>query len=700
MARQRFVQTRLACSVAVIAGAVFSYRAHAGLVLFVDDDAPLGGDGLSWDTAYRFVQDALATAVAGTEIRVAQGIYKPDQDKAGNVTPGDREASFQLISGVALRGGYLGLSASKGEDPNDRDIALYETTLSGDVASNDGPHFANNDENSYHVVTGSGTNSTATLDGFTVTAGNAGGPAPHENGGGISNDGGSPTVANCRFERNWAINGAGLYTINESPALFDCTFRANRAVLKGGGIRSENCDPTITACVFQANLAQTGGGIYCLSGNLMLANCTFESNAATFAGGLFSAKGSPSIVNCAFLTNAAGVVAGGFYNVGDAVLTDCTFIGNTTENQAGGAMYSYGDVVITHCTFRDNIAGASDTTVGNGGAIASISGLPTIIDSKFVANEASNEGGAIYNGKNSNFGPPSSPTVWNCLFVGNTAGAGGAVANYFTTEPIYVNCLFSGNTAFNGGASFNRSFSSPTFLNSSFSGNSAQSRGGGISSHFDTVVTLTNCILWSNAAPDGPQISMSHANIPSVMTVFYSDVEGGEVAVDGGPAAILKWGPGNIDADPLFVDADGPDDVVGTEDDNLRLSSGSPCIDAGHNWAVPVDNADLDNDADMTELTPFDLDGNPRFVHAAISSHPGCGVPAVVDMGAYEFPDGNAVGIKLADIDGDGAVGMFDLVSLVISWGPTGGGCQLADLDLDGSVAVPDLLTLLANWGP
>lgn len=27
--------------------------------LYVDDDAPLGGDGTSWDTAYRFLQDAL-----------------------------------------------------------------------------------------------------------------------------------------------------------------------------------------------------------------------------------------------------------------------------------------------------------------------------------------------------------------------------------------------------------------------------------------------------------------------------------------------------------------------------------------------------------------------------------------------------------------------------------------------------------------
>ena len=66
-------------------------------IIYVDDDAPLGGDGLSWNTAYQFLQDALANAVAGTEIRVAQGVYLPDQDEAGNVVPGDRFATFQLV---------------------------------------------------------------------------------------------------------------------------------------------------------------------------------------------------------------------------------------------------------------------------------------------------------------------------------------------------------------------------------------------------------------------------------------------------------------------------------------------------------------------------------------------------------------------------------------------------------------------------
>ena len=47
--------------------------AHVLDVIYVDDDAPLGGDGTTWSTAYRYLQDALATADPGTEIHVAAG---------------------------------------------------------------------------------------------------------------------------------------------------------------------------------------------------------------------------------------------------------------------------------------------------------------------------------------------------------------------------------------------------------------------------------------------------------------------------------------------------------------------------------------------------------------------------------------------------------------------------------------------------
>ena len=68
-------------------------------------DAPAGGNGTTWPTAYKYLQDALATARASggtiTEIRVAKGTYKPD--RGGGQTAGSSYSTFELINGVAGR---------------------------------------------------------------------------------------------------------------------------------------------------------------------------------------------------------------------------------------------------------------------------------------------------------------------------------------------------------------------------------------------------------------------------------------------------------------------------------------------------------------------------------------------------------------------------------------------------------------------
>ena len=74
----------------------------------------------------------------------------------------------------------------------------------------------------------------------------------------------------------------------------------------------------------------------------------------------------------------------------------------------------------------------------------------------------------------------------------------------------------------------------------------------------------------------------------------------------------------------MFVDADGADNEIGTEDDDLRLSSDSPCINAGDNSVIPADTFDLDGDGDPNEPIPFDIEGKPRILNET------------VDVGAFE----------------------------------------------------------------
>ncbi|UCF16716.1 MAG: protein kinase, partial [Phycisphaerales bacterium] len=134
-------------------------------------------DGKTWETAFNDLQDALSIAQQNTEIWVAAGVYVPDRGT------GARTASFRLKNGIRLLGGFTGKETSSDQrDPNSN-----ETILSGDLKGDDGPGFANNDENCYHVITAGRTSETAVLDGFIVSGGNANSTSEYEchNGGGI-----------------------------------------------------------------------------------------------------------------------------------------------------------------------------------------------------------------------------------------------------------------------------------------------------------------------------------------------------------------------------------------------------------------------------------------------------------------------------------------------------------------------------------
>jgi hypothetical protein len=216
-------------------------------------------------------------------------------------------ATFRFINGVTIKGGYTGFGEP---DPDARDIAQYKTILSGDLNGDDGPDFANNSENSYHVVTGSGTDGTAALDGFTITGGNADGPLPDDRGGGMYNNPGSPIVINCTFSGNSARqHGGGMDNSDSHPRLTNCTFIGNRAELKyGGGIRNYNSTPTLINCIFSGNSgeSQAGGMFNHNHSNANLINCTFSTNTAAAGGGIRNAlESNPTLTNCILWGNTS-----------------------------------------------------------------------------------------------------------------------------------------------------------------------------------------------------------------------------------------------------------------------------------------------------------------------------------------------------------------------------------------------------------
>jgi len=353
--------------------------------IYVDADAAGANDGSSWADAYNYLQDALADANASpkpVEIRVAHGIYRPDEDMLHPEGTGDREATFQLINGVTIKGGYAG---SGQPDPNARDIELYETVLSGDRDENDVEiYYAWNlideptrAENSNHVVTGSGTDANAVLDGFTIKGGQADSAPPHSQGGGMNNDHGSPTVTDCIFTQNAALDGGGVGNYYGNPTLNNCTFSENSSFWgtgsgAGGGMSNFYGTPVLTGCVFIGNSSDRGGGMYnnnllgCDGDSPTLIDCTFRANYAYRDGGGMSCNyDSPTLINCTFIGNSAvgsaeyGTGGGAISGNQTATLINCTFSGNSADSYGGAIMFGEGDyapATLTNCIVWGNDA--------------------------------------------------------------------------------------------------------------------------------------------------------------------------------------------------------------------------------------------------------------------------------------------------------------------------------------------------------
>ena len=315
----------------------------------------------------------------------------------------------------------------------------------------------------------------------------------------------------------------------------------------------------------------------------------------------------------------------------------CVLSGFTIQNGNGGGIVgvSHSGGPITHATIKNNIITGNRTHGGNGGGIAGCDGTienntisgnsahefderggyggglarcnGTIRNNTITANTAAGDygGGGLYecdgaihnNTITGNWGADDGGGLYRCdgtiennTITGNSADYGGGLSN---CDGTIQNNMIAANSADCGGGLYR---CDGTVQNNTIVGNSAAWEGGG--GLYDCRGAIRNCIIWQNTAPTNPQLG-DESSIPT-----YSCIQGWS----GG-------GEGNVSQDPLFVDPDGPDNDPATyEDNNYRLSAGSPCIGAGMNrdwmWAAT------------------DLDGNARVINGT------------VDMGAYEYISG------------------------------------------------------------
>lgn len=242
-------------------------------VIYVDGASAVAGNGSSWTGAFVHLQDALAVADSGDEIRVAQGVYAPD--RGVGIVPGDRNASFHLVSGVTLAGGYAGLT---GDDPDERDVERYETVLSGDLNGDDGEvadahHLGDSPsrgDNSVSVVVGEAV-SASVLDGFTIRDGHSpdvtGGHAT-DGGGGLRIIGSSLTVRCCTFTRNWGPEGGAIFVrhargdMETLSEIHDSRFLVNASREYGGALFAQGGRLALVDCELGTAYSARGGAMY------------------------------------------------------------------------------------------------------------------------------------------------------------------------------------------------------------------------------------------------------------------------------------------------------------------------------------------------------------------------------------------------------------------------------------------------------
>lgn len=214
--------------------------------------------------------------------------------------------------------------------------------------------------------------------------------------------------------------------------------------------------------------------------------------------------------------------------------------------------------------------------------------------------------------------------ITNSTFRGNRSQAAGAI--WITHDTQVVNCLFVKNEAFRqsvgiydyggfAGAIYapGSTWATNTAIidHCTFHANTARNVGG---IWGNPNLTITNSILYTNTSTEVEA------------TLLDQQLNGDPILRNSCVKGLLTLDNGNINYDPIFVDEDGADNIIGSSDDDLHLNNGSPCIDSGDDSAFP------------TFMPAIDFDGNPRFQDDLLSAG------NASDMGAYEFIPGSGTG--------------------------------------------------------
>lgn len=341
-----------------------------------------------------------------------------------------------------------------------------------------------------------------------------------------------------------SYGGAIKCSNNSSPTIRACAILNCTSSGFGGGISCTASDPIIQDCLIdgcKAGGPGYGGGICAwVSSSPIVDNCTITNNSLPvgdgYGGGISIREGSRAIIRNSNISNNSAQWGGGiqFDGMNRAQVVNCRIEGNIAHQGAGVYCHGRASCNLIDCIINANVGRA---TYSQGMGVYGEDAGITIRGGRISGHVGQNYGGgiAIYGGL---------LDVRNCLIEGNAAqsGGGGIFVSNMSTGGTYklVNCTLARNAAPGG------------------SGGALSAYGGG---------SVVNCIFWQNTALTGSAILVRGAY---EAIIAYTDVPPSGVNTESG--AVVTYGPGNLDADPLFAAPD-----IG----DYRLTGSSPCIDAG-----------------------------------------------------------------------------------------------------------------------
>ena len=227
-----------------------------------------GGDGSSWANASGNLQSMIDAVSADPD-----DFYAEVWVEAGNYN-----GPITLENNAHVIGSLSGTEDPSTFNLNERDFINNASSIIGDGGTG-------------HIVDGSDTNSTAIIDGFSISngSGSTGAAIYIENATGTG-------IYNCTFIKNSATNSGGAITcLNSSLSLLYSIFKGNTAGKNGGAIYLAN-NSTVNAntCTFVGNFSPWGGGAIHgqLNSQVTLNSCTVASNESYLSGGVEVNKNS------------------------------------------------------------------------------------------------------------------------------------------------------------------------------------------------------------------------------------------------------------------------------------------------------------------------------------------------------------------------------------------------------------------------